>query len=183
DCRGYVEQHDRHPWRKCKVLQFSLTLPDEVRHHFARLADAVGEMAGAAEGLHELGLTGKAPTLSTWQKEQKKIREILECPPAPASWFQADQGGGSPREAATAAVRLDETTRRCRHLRAALAEFDPKKVWQAEPAAWDELKAVAEGVRSRLRPHHDGTARTLRQRLARVAGNLRRLHQEALAVG
>src|SRR5947209_15030417 len=33
DCRGYVEQHDRHPWRECKVMQFSLTLPDAVRHH------------------------------------------------------------------------------------------------------------------------------------------------------
>jgi hypothetical protein len=60
DCRRVVEDREHHPWHRCKAGVYSLTLRDDIRHHFGQVAEAVGRAAAGAGLLAALGWAPQA---------------------------------------------------------------------------------------------------------------------------
>jgi very-short-patch-repair endonuclease len=123
DCRGVIADPRRHPWRGCRRTVYSLTLRDDVRHHFGRLASCLGRTAEATASLNALGLCESRPTQGQWLGSLERCRTILSCPQLPAAWFAGDPGN-----AAEAAIRLDTLSQEYRRAEASLPEFTPGAV-------------------------------------------------------
>jgi len=82
DCRAVIEEGARHPWLGCRSTVYSLTLRDDVRHHFGRLAVCFRQMADASAELARLGLGTDSPTLMS---VVLGIEERLDHPCLPRS--------------------------------------------------------------------------------------------------
>ena len=171
DCRDVINARGRHPWRGCRAPVYSETLRDEVRQQFGRLADCLGPVIEAADVLHRLGFCAADPSRGQWFEAVEAARAVLACPPVPTEWFR-----DNPRQAAEAAVQLDELTQACRRTRAALPEFAPAALKQVAPGMPSEA-----GESPRLLPRQGETVRGLAGRLEVVAASLRELQSRAVA--
>jgi very-short-patch-repair endonuclease len=176
DCRGVIENRDRHPWRGCRVLVFSQNVQDEIRHHFSRLAEALTQAEEVATALHKLGFGPSAPTWHEWLKSLEAARTVLACPLVPPEWFARD-----PRACAAAVVQLDELTSAYRRGVAALPEFAPGALRQADPAALGEAAEVPAGS-LRLVHKVGDTLRTRYQRVVAVGKSLEEVRGTVNAV-
>jgi very-short-patch-repair endonuclease len=169
DCRGVIENRDRHPWRGCCAPVFSLSVRDEVRHHFSRLVEALGQAGVVAAALHRLSFGPSAPTWAQWLGSLEAARSVLACPMVPPAWFARD-----PRPVAEAVVQLDDLTRAYRRGVGALPEFAPGVLQHADPGA---LMETASGpAASRHLVHEAGeTMRSMGQRLEGIGTSIRDL--------
>jgi hypothetical protein len=175
DCRSVFADRDRHPWRGCRAPVYSLTLREDVRHHFSRLAACLGRLAEATTALHQLGFTVARPTRSQGRSSLEAARLVLACPLVPADWFRRD-----PRPVSEALVQLDDLTRACRRAQAALPEFAPEALRRADPGSLAALSTVPEAPR--LVRREGETLQTLRRRLATLGPVLHALQGRALAL-
>ena len=176
DCRGVIKDRDQHPWRDCRVSVFSLGVRDEIRHHFTRLAEAVGQAEEIAATMNRLSFGLRAPTWAQWLGSLEAARLVLACPMVPAGWIV-----GHPRQMAEAVVQLDQQTRAYRGRVAALPEFAPGALRQADPAAIVETASPT--VVSRHLAHAGGdTLRSTCQRLRTVGTSMRELRGAVEAV-
>jgi very-short-patch-repair endonuclease len=166
DCRSVIEARDRHPWRGCRATVYSLTLRDDVRHHFGRLAACLGGVGEATAVLHQLGFGFARPTRAQWRAAVGTARVLLACPPVPAAWFKGD-----PRAVAQAVAQLDGLSQAYRRARAALPEFAPEALHLADANALSAL--AASPAAPRLVPRPGDTVQSLRRRLAALATALR----------
>jgi hypothetical protein len=87
DCRGVIAARDRHPWRGCRAAVYSLTLRDDVRHHFGRLAGRIAPLLEASESLRRCGLGAERPTWAGWRSSLENARRILQS----TSWWDPVQ--------------------------------------------------------------------------------------------
>jgi very-short-patch-repair endonuclease len=175
DCQSVIADRERHPWRGCRAAAPSLTLADEVRHHFRRLAACLESAAGATAALHELGFCVDKPRRVQWLGSAAAAREVLACPPAPRAWFQ-----GNPRFAAEAIVQIDQLSREYRQTLAALPEFAVEALRSADSDALAGADLPASGPR--LIPWPGDTVKTLRRRLTAVGDLLLDLNRRTSAV-
>src|SRR5262245_5189116 len=81
NCQGVIADHDRHPWRGCRAAVYSLTLRDDVRHHFGRLAGRIASFLEASESLRRCGLGTERPTWADWRSSLENARRILQSTP------------------------------------------------------------------------------------------------------
>lgn len=169
DCRSVIEERD-HPWRGCRAKVFSQTLRDEVCHHFARLATALGKVREVNTVLHHFELTTVDPTWLEWQGSLKQTRAILGCPLVPAEWFDRD-----PRTIAEAYLQLDQLTLSYRQRVAALPEFASHTLRQLS-----EPLIMTGEPRILTRPGE--TLRGLCKRVATIGDSLGKLHERVVAL-
>jgi very-short-patch-repair endonuclease len=175
DCRGVLADRDRHPWRGCRSSVYSLTLRDDVQHHFGRLVACLNGVEEATAKLHGLGFCVAQPTLGLARRAAETARTVLACQLVPALWFEGD-----PRSVAGAVVQLDHLSEAYRRTRAALPEFSPEALRGTDA---NTLTSLAESSReTRLLLGPGDTLTTLRQRLAPLGTSLRELHRKAVAV-
>jgi very-short-patch-repair endonuclease len=175
DCRSVIDERDRHPWRGCRAAVYSLTLRDDVHHHFDRLAGCLARAGEATSTLHRLGFGAAAPNRAQWLGSLAAAQAILACPLLPADWFRGD-----PRPVAEAAVQLDNLTQAYRRTWAAMPEFAPHALRSAEATT---LAASAPPAgETGLIPRPGDTLRALPGRLAGAANALRELHRGVTAV-
>src|SRR5262249_35757209 len=154
DCRSVIEEGNRHPWRGCQATVYSLTLRDDVQHHFGRLAERLEEIAASSALLHRLGFGPDKPKRGEWLGALEAARLVLSCAQVPAAWFEVD-----PRPVAEAVVRLNRLTRKYREMRDAVPEFEAEALRRKDPTSLLNLAAGTEGSGPRLLPELDETVR------------------------
>jgi very-short-patch-repair endonuclease len=175
DCRAVIEEFDRHPWRGCRAKVYSQSLREDVRHHFGRLRENLRPILEAAGVFARLGFGVGSPTKGQWLGSLGVARSVLACPLLPAVWFIGD-----PRSTAEAVIQLDQLTREHRRLLAALPEFSPPALQQADTAVLVGLCPPRDGG-PRLVLQAGDTVRTLGSRLAGISASLRELRRRATA--
>jgi very-short-patch-repair endonuclease len=176
-CQAVIEDRGRHPWRGCRAPVYSLTLRDDIWHHFGRLGEGLGPVLDAAAALHRLGFVAGSPTRAQWLAAVGAARAVLACPPVPPTWV-----GASARPVAEAVIQLDRVSVAYRRGLAALPEFAPDALRQADAAALAGLAPPAAGAVPRLVPRPAETVSGQCRRLDRVIAALRDLHGQAVVV-
>ena len=175
DVEAVLKEHDTHPWRGCRQSVRSLSIHDDVRHHFTTLADRLSEVADLFEPLTSRELVPPV-TVANVGDALKACRTALSVPDAPAAWFDA------PAETAAAAVAQLTAEARRDALRGELTAFteaaeDAFPLDAARAAAAptsDETPAAVHGLREPSDPD-------LRGRLAETAAEADRLAPAAAA--
>ena len=174
DCRAVIADLRRHPWRGCKQTVFSLTLRDDVRHHFSRLASHLDRTAEATAALIAHGFCVNGPSRAQWRSGLKTARSVLTCPHLPASWFSGD-----PRVAAEAAIQLDKLSREYRQVQDALPEFALAALRLNDANALTSLGVFPAEFRPLLRA--GDTVKSLLLRLPSLGDSLSEMHRRAVA--
>jgi len=166
-CRPVIEDPTGHPWRGCRVAAVTQTGLDDARYHLDRLAAATVRLNDGTT-LADLALEGPADTVSRWQQAVAFARSVLDVPPVPAAWFEAD-----PQTAVAAAAGLHAATTRARELAGRLGGFSPEAVRALTPEAASELAAG-------LKPPHEllanGPALSARERIGALRAIAERLN-------
>jgi very-short-patch-repair endonuclease len=175
DCREVLARRDTHPWRGCRSAVYSLTLRDDVRHHFGRLAACLDGIREAAAALHGLGFSPGEPTRAQWELAVEQARSVLACPSIDAGWFAAD-----PRSVAEAGVQIHRLSQAHRQARTALPEFSPEALRVAEAGILSALAGSSD--EARLVPRSGDTLKTVRQRLLPLAATLGELQRQATSL-
>jgi hypothetical protein len=157
DCKPVLDDPN-HPWRGCKLTQFSQEAKDDARFHLTRLAGAIPAAEKAVAGLAEAGVAIETPSVPEWDAAVADARTLLPLSFFPAEWFAAD-----PRLAAQRAVELFRAVQEARDMAAKLPEFDIAAVQR--PGADVPARGAVNADRERLTA---GTSLTLRNRLAAV---------------
>ncbi len=167
DFRNVTENYTVHPWRGSKAQGRSLSLDEEIRHHFGRLELAFVEMVQAAPLLARLGFLSHEPTLEDWLQGLELSRESPSYPLVPPEWFQEE-----PRKIAARYIRLDRSTREYRQARQRMPEFGEEAVLGIEQAETLSFPAAIDERCSNLLPHGNETLITLRDHLRSVVDSL-----------
>jgi hypothetical protein len=172
DCRRVVEDGERHPWWGCKAAVPSLTLPDDVRHHFTLLVERLGRAAQGAARFAALGFGAARPTFAQWAASLSAAKRALECPLVPAAWFASD-----PRAVASSFVQLDKLSKEYRQRLQAVAPFSAAAVRALEAAALADLWSQPGAGCARLLEPGATTIRSLRDRLSTAAHEVSQLRR------
>ena len=110
-CREVIANPDEHPWRGCTADSHSLTLEDDVRHHFGILSQKCTTLLHLAAPLIDAELSPSPPSKCQLESTVEGIRQILELPQLPPEWFDRE-----PESIAIAFIELDTLSRRYRDL-------------------------------------------------------------------
>ena len=90
ECRAVIDECGGHPWRDCACTSRSLTLEDDIRHHFTVLASLLPSYMSAFTRLQELGFVGKQPAMRDLEAGLTLATEAVEYPTVPAKWFSGN---------------------------------------------------------------------------------------------
>ena len=112
-----IERYDSHPWRGCKLTSRSLSLADDIQHHFGVLAKAFEQIEIATRSLVASGLIDREVTPAGLNELIKLLRESLTSPEVPPSWF------GNPRVIADSVLRRRNAEFEMQEQRTALIEY------------------------------------------------------------
>lgn len=82
-----IDRHAVHPWRGCKLASRSLSLADDIHHHFGHLAKSFQQIDRALQPLIASGLIDSEVTPSRLNGLMSLLRESLASPEVPLSWF------------------------------------------------------------------------------------------------
>lgn len=172
-----IRSHRRHPWRGCQLTTRTLTLSDDLQHHFGLLAAAFGAIHQAISPMVQQGLLADEPTPMSLNGVLQSFRDILSIPHVPSDWFHA------PREVGTAILRRCEATRNMDEHRAKLPQFI-QNVEVHFPGTLTGLKITAELAiwLERLSGALPQTVRQQQQFLNEPVQNLRKLVESIEAV-
>ena len=174
DCRGAIDEHDRHPWRGCRVAADSLTRRDDVEYHFGRLARGLSAVAEAMPALARLGFVHEAATLDDWSRALERASEATAYPLVPAAWFDGD-----PRRMASAHVGLGRASRAYREARAGLPEFSEVAIRDLDPVVLESIGKAGEAPPSRFAVPPVATVRARQSQVAGIADRLGSLAERA----
>ena len=167
DFRNVIENYAVHPWRGSRTQGRSLSLDEDIRHHFGRLSLALAEIVEAAPLLARLGFLPQEPTLDDWLQGVELSRESPSYPLVPPEWFR-----GEPREVAAGYIRLDRATREYRQVRQQMPEFAEEAVLGTDQAETASFPLVIDERGSDLLPHGNATLIALRDHLRLVVESL-----------
>ncbi len=101
DVEVVIRDHDEHPWRGCKQTIRSLSIHDDVLHHFGLLSGQLDRVAALFNQFVERNLLVPV-TASNLSEIFNACKQALRAPSIPKSWFDA------PGETAAAVVALLE---------------------------------------------------------------------------
>ncbi|MCH7726593.1 MAG: hypothetical protein IH991_08965, partial [Planctomycetes bacterium] len=82
-----ISRHDFHSWRGCKLTSRSLSLDDDIQHHFRVLSDVFATIDEITGPLIVDGLLGQHVTPASLSETLKLLHESVESPDIPSSWF------------------------------------------------------------------------------------------------
>ena len=88
DFETVIAEHDSHPWRGCKHTTRSLSIHDDLGHHFGLLSERLGRVHELFTPLVERELLPDV-TPANLNETLKACRDALAAPATPASWFEA----------------------------------------------------------------------------------------------
>jgi hypothetical protein len=91
DCSDVIATNDSHPWRGCKLTSRSLSLGDDIKHHFEVLADAFGSIGECTRSLTDEGLL-EPVSPGAIGPAQKLLKQSLTAPEVPELWFSDPAG-------------------------------------------------------------------------------------------
>lgn len=117
DIAEVITGHDVHPWRGCTLLSCSLSLEDDVQHHFGVLAEAFGRMERATRPLIDEGLLIQDVTPTVLNDVIRWMNEALKVPEISRSWFD------NPKDVANAVLSQLRAKTKLDQLRPALEEY------------------------------------------------------------
>jgi len=117
DVNEVIASHDAHPWRGCKLTSRSLSLADDIEHHFGVLSQTFQQIEAITRPLVDGGLVDSEVTPVTLNQLVKSLKESLDCPEVPFSWF------ASPAEAANIIIQRHAAIGVVEEQRTALAEY------------------------------------------------------------
>ena len=167
DCASVIEEPGGHPWKGCKITNFTHTALDDAEYQVGRLSDVIPPAEKAVVALAALGFAAEPSTVNEWHSGEDDARRILAAPVFPAAWLEGDV-----RTTAAALVTMNDATCRARELSGQLPEFDregPRKC--TDPASLVELIPD----RERLADANTLTARARAAALVRIEAALRNL--------
>ncbi len=168
DFRNVIENYAIHPWRGSRTQGRSLSLDEDIRHHFERLSVALAEIVEAAPLLTRLGFLPSEPTMNDWLQGTELSRKSPSYPVVPPEWFR-----GEPREIAAGYIRLDGTTRDYRQVRQQMPEFVDEEILAIDQAETASFPLAIEERGSTLLPHDGKTLTALKDHLQVVIDSLR----------
>ena len=99
DVNAVIIEHDKHPWRGCKQTVRSLSIHDDIKHHFGILSEHLQRISRLFEPIVGQNLT-EPITPANLNEILKSCTQALTVPHVPLAWFNA------PKETATAIVSL-----------------------------------------------------------------------------
>jgi very-short-patch-repair endonuclease len=176
DCRGAIDEHDRHPWRGCRVTTDSLNRRDDAEHHLGRLAKGLVAVEEATPLLARLGFVPESAALDAWSRGLELAREATAYPLAPSAWFEGD-----PRQAASAHVELDRASRAYREARAELPEFSEEAIRTLVPVALEAFGKAGDAPLSCLAAPPMPTVRARHAQVGGIADGLASLADRILS--
>ncbi|MEZ5941176.1 MAG: DUF4011 domain-containing protein [Planctomycetaceae bacterium] len=106
DVELVIMEHDEHPWRGCKQTVRSLSIHDELKHHFGTLSERLDHVSSLYSPIVELGLLAPVTT-SNLTETLDACTQALTAPNIPAKWFEAPVP-----TAAVVLAQLSEESRR-----------------------------------------------------------------------
>lgn len=97
DVEAVITHHDEHPWRGCKQAVRSLSIHDDVKHHFGRLSEQLSRVSIVFDRVVDLDLLAPV-TAANLNETLSACAQALMVPSIPVEWFDA------PGETAAAVV-------------------------------------------------------------------------------
>jgi very-short-patch-repair endonuclease len=88
-CGGIIAAKGIHPWRGSRSKLYSLTLPDDIRFHFARAGDGLRKLIEVASPLETWGFVSASATRADISMATDFAARILQYPRIPSSWVEA----------------------------------------------------------------------------------------------
>lgn len=82
-----ISRHNLHPWRGCKLTQRSLSLGDDLQHHFKSLSTSLNQFERLSSPLVEDELLTQRLSPATLNDTLRLFRECVAAPHTPRSWF------------------------------------------------------------------------------------------------
>jgi len=87
DVAGVIRAYETHLWRGCSLTHRSLSLDEDLQHHFGVLANAFQGIAAVTAELVSSGLLGEV-TPASLNQVTKSLKDCAAVPEVPASWFR-----------------------------------------------------------------------------------------------
>ena len=157
---------ETHPWRGCNASFWSMTLEDDVRHHFIQLAEVMESRVRASTALTALGFLPANPRLSDIDSAVEAAREAEGLPRVPPSWFASD-----PRRVTAGYLTLHDCASKSEAIRQELAPYRADAFRRHDGAMLRRLNTSNESL-DRLMPHPCTQLRATREHLTTVADEL-----------
>ncbi len=86
DLGDVLQTYATHPWRGCHLTSRSLSFSDDMQHHFGVLSKSFREIAEVTQPLVTAGLLPPV-TPASHGETTKTLREAVQAPEVPSSWF------------------------------------------------------------------------------------------------
>jgi very-short-patch-repair endonuclease len=123
DCSTVLTEPGGHPWRGCKITNFTHSARDDAEYQAGRLSDVIPPLEKAATALAALGFGSEPITVPIWRAAEADTRRVLAAPVFTSDWFTGDT-----KARAAALVELDRASREARRHSGTLPEFEPAAV-------------------------------------------------------
>ncbi len=88
DVETVIVEHDQHPWRGCKHTVRSLSIHDDIQHHFKVLSEQLNRLVRKFAGLVERNLVSPL-TGANLHSTLPACEEAVNAPVTPLEWFDA----------------------------------------------------------------------------------------------
>ncbi len=85
-CRDVIENQSSHPWRHANVISAPLSLPDDIRHHFAAAAKALQDALPSLAVLCAENFLPADPSLSQITPAADEAAKLHAHPAIPPNW-------------------------------------------------------------------------------------------------
>ena len=175
DCKSVIEGYAQHSWNGCRLHGQSLSVEDDVWHHFSALAASFRRIADELQPLVALALVDSTPSPTDLSAVMKSLDDLRGVPPIPAEWFSRDPGAvaGNVIKLTKAAADQAGLRQRLSPYVDDIAQRFPSDVVPALLHPGDEWGRL-------VRPHADRSIRTQIDYLSRVLGDVLELKQSVL---
>jgi len=175
DCKAVIDGYAQHPWKGCRLQGQSLSIEDDVRHHFSALAASFRRIADELQPLVDHGLIASIPSPTDLASAMKELDELRAVPPIPADWLNRD-----PRAVAVNVIKLANSAADEADFRQRLSQY-VDDIEQRFPADAVPLLLYPGDDWSRLvRPHAERTIRTQIEYFSRLLSGVLELKQSVL---
>ena len=105
DLGDVMARHSTHPWRGCAFTSRSLSLADDLQHHFGLLTETFSAIESSTRPLINDRMLPTELTPARLNETVKALRESLDSPEVPLTWF------GNPRAVADAVLNWNVAER------------------------------------------------------------------------
>lgn len=177
DVEAVIKEHDKHPWRGCKQTVRSLSIHDDLGHHFRTLSKKLEQVSQLFDPLVSRNLIDPV-TPANLNEVLQVCSQALTVPNIPAAWFV------SPGEIASSVVSLLSAESKRRTILSELKSFveNVEETFPVEAA--QNIDAISASLDSdSIRILSLTQAPNVRERLADLEEGIELLSQATVSLG